>query len=58
METPASYNGEPGEIKTTNIRLPHDIWYAARLESLQTGESVNAMIVRLLTAYQKTTGQK
>ena len=57
METPANYNGQPGDIKTTNIRLPHSIWYAARLESLQTGESVNAMIIRLLTAYQKTTGQ-
>lgn len=42
----------PDQIKTTNIRIPHDTWYAAKLESLETGESVNAMIVRLLQEHQ------
>jgi len=41
------------EIKTTNIRIPHDVWLAAKLEGLETGESVNAMIIRLLQEYQK-----
>jgi hypothetical protein len=40
------------EIKTTNIRIPYDIWHTAKLESIETGESVNAMIVRLLSEYQ------
>lgn len=39
------------EIKTTNIRLPHDLWYAAKLKGLETNESTNAMIVRLMTEY-------
>jgi predicted HicB family RNase H-like nuclease len=40
-------------VKTTNIRIPHDIWYAAKIKGLDTDESLNAMIVRLLTEYLK-----
>ena len=49
-ETQAQY-GQRAEIKTTNIRLPHDLWYAAKLRGLETGESTNALIVRLLTEH-------
>ena len=49
-ETPPNY-GQPAEIKTTNIRLPHDLWYAAKLRGLETGESLNALIIRALTEH-------
>jgi len=56
-ETQSNYSQQP-EIKTTNIRLPHDLWYAAKLRGLETGESTNALIVRLLTEHLQQLAQK
>lgn len=58
METPANYNGQPAPAKTTNIRIPHDIWYASKLRCLETDEKLNTMIVRLLTEHLASLAKK
>ena len=44
------------QIKTTNIRLPYDLWLSTKQDLLLTGEKLNALIVRLLIEHQA--GQK
>jgi predicted HicB family RNase H-like nuclease len=41
---------EQTEKKYTQ-RLPVKLWKKARLHDLETGESMNALVVRLLTEY-------
>lgn len=41
------------EIKALNIRIPYKLWESASMDKIKTGESINALIIRLLTDYYK-----
>lgn len=51
------------ETKDMLLRLPPEIWRQAKIHSIDTGESVTALITRLLAEYfanqaEKTFGNK
>lgn len=52
------------DTKDMMLRLPPDLWRHANMHKIDTGESVTALIVRLLTEYfsaenpEKTSDQK
>ncbi len=39
--------------KSFNFRIPHDIWYFMRKLSLDTGLSMNTMLIDAVTTYKK-----
>lgn len=41
------------EIKAAYIRLPKKLWQDVAKKNIETGDNLNALIVRLLTEYLK-----
>lgn len=56
MEESPTY-GTKKEEKAFSVRIPIPIWKLARLNDIETGESMNALIVRLLTDHFKAQGK-
>lgn len=50
MEERENYStqAEKDEVKFS-VRIPRPIWKLAKLNDIETGESMNALIIRLLT---------
>lgn len=40
-----------------SVRIPRPIWKLAKLNDIETGESMNALITRLLTEYFRKQGK-
>ena len=51
MEDQFDYGKNEKEEVKFSVRIPKPIWKLARLNDIETGESMNALIVRLLTEY-------
>lgn len=58
MEEKENYGAqtEKDEAKFS-VRIPRPIWKLARLNDLETGESMNALIIRLLTEHFQKQGK-
>jgi predicted HicB family RNase H-like nuclease len=45
------------EIVAFNVRLPREVWKLAKFHDIENNESMNALIVRLLTEYFQSQGK-